>query len=108
MNQLTLLKLKTSVTLEDEEDLHNIIMKRLGLLLLKMECIFNVSKTCIDDLVEDLSFLTASASGPLIKKIVLRTLRKQFVLLKIQWSQKWLKTFASLTLFVLLLEWMGL
>lgn len=54
---------------EDEEDLHNIIIKRLGLLLLKMEYIFNVSKTCIDELVEELGFLTASASGPLIKKM---------------------------------------
>lgn len=61
---------------EDEEDLHNIIIKRLGLLLLKMEYIFNVSKTCIDELVEELGFLTASASGPLIKKNVLRTLNK--------------------------------
>lgn len=52
---------------KDEEDLHNIIIQRLGLLLLKMECIFNVSKTCIDELVEELSFLTASASGSLIK-----------------------------------------
>lgn len=61
--------------LEDEEDLHKII-KRLGLVLLKMECIFNVSKTCIDELVEELHFLTASASGPVIKEIVLSTLRK--------------------------------
>lgn len=62
--------------LEDEEDLHKIIIKRLGLLLLKMECIFNVSKTCIDELVEELHFLTASASGPVIKEIVLSALRK--------------------------------
>lgn len=61
---------------EEEDDLKKVITKRLGLLLLKMESIFNVSNTCIDELVEELHFLTASASGPVIKEIILNTLRK--------------------------------
>ena len=62
--------------LEEDEDLHKMITKRVGLLLLKMEIIFNVSNSCIDDLVEELYFLTATASGPVIKEIILSTLRK--------------------------------
>lgn len=55
-----------SILVEDK-DLNKTIIKRLGLLLLKLECIFNVSNTCIDELVEELNFLTSSASGPVIK-----------------------------------------
>lgn len=62
--------------LEEEDDLKKVITKRVGLLLLKMESIFNVSNTCINELVEELHFLTASASGPVIKEIILSTLRK--------------------------------
>ncbi|XP_036973983.1 uncharacterized protein LOC119030471 [Acanthopagrus latus] len=61
---------------EEEDDLKKVITKRVGLLLLKMESIFNVSNTCIDEVVEELNFLTASASGPVIKEIILNTLRK--------------------------------
>lgn len=46
----------------------------MGLLLLKMENI--VSNSCINELVEEFHFLTASASGPVIKEIILSTLRK--------------------------------
>lgn len=60
--KVTLLKMKTT--------------KKVGLLLLIMESIFNVSNTCINELVEELHFLTASASGPVIKEIILSTLRK--------------------------------
>lgn len=58
---------------EEEDDLKKVITKRVGLLLLKMESILNVSNTCIDELVEELHFLTAS--GPVIKEIILNTLR---------------------------------
>ena len=77
MKKATLLKRYTTVTvLGEDEDLHKISIKRLGLLLLKLEGIFNVSNTCIDELLAELHFLTASASGPVIKEIVLSTLRK--------------------------------
>lgn len=60
----------------EDEDLSETIVKRLGLLLLKLECIYNVSNTCIDEVVEELNFLTSSASGPVIKNIILSTLKK--------------------------------
>ncbi|KAK0151232.1 hypothetical protein N1851_007629 [Merluccius polli] len=68
----------SSFTTTDEEDLdlNKTLIKRLGLLLLKLQCIFNVSNTCIDELVEELNFLSSSASGPVIKEIILSTLRK--------------------------------
>lgn len=61
--------------LENDLDLNKTLIKRLGLLLLKLQCIFNVSNTCIDYLVEELNFLS-SASGPVFKEIILNTLRK--------------------------------
>ncbi len=64
------------LVLEEDEDLNKIITKRVGLLLLKMENIFNVSNSCINELVEEFHFLTASASDPVIKEIILSTLRK--------------------------------
>lgn len=64
---------------EEEDDLKKVITKRVGLLLLKMESIFSVSNTCIDELVEELHFLTASASGPVIKEIILNTLRNKWL-----------------------------
>ncbi|MEQ2250329.1 hypothetical protein ILYODFUR_038873, partial [Ilyodon furcidens] len=62
--------------LETDQVLNKTIIKKLGLLLLKLEYIFNVSNTCIDELVEELHFHTASASGPGIKEIVLNTLKE--------------------------------
>jgi len=64
------------LVLEEDEDFNKIITNRVGLLLLKMENIFNVSNSCINELVEEFNFLTASASGPVIKEIILSTLRK--------------------------------
>lgn len=60
----------------EEEDLDQIIIKRLTLLFLKLECIFNLSHTCIDELADELNFITSSASGPVLKKNILDTLRK--------------------------------
>ncbi len=77
MMKAILWKVKSIVTvLEEDEDLNKTIIKRVGLLLLKLECIFNVSNTGINELVEELNFLTSSASGPVIKEIILSTLRK--------------------------------
>lgn len=59
MKKVNLLKVKTTVTvLEKDLDLNKTIIKRLGLLLLKLECILKVSNTCTDELVEELKFLT--------------------------------------------------
>jgi len=47
------------------ENFHN---NELGSLLLKIDCIFNVPRRCIDEIVEELQFITCSASAPVIKK----------------------------------------
>ncbi|KAF3841505.1 hypothetical protein F7725_007367, partial [Dissostichus mawsoni] len=56
------------------EDLAKVIVRELGSLLLKLDCIFNVPGRCIDDIVEELQFITCSASAPVIKNIVHNTL----------------------------------
>lgn len=60
-------------TLEGE-DLVKVIVDQLGSLLLKLDCIFNVPSRCIDEIVEELQFITCSASAPVIKNIVHNTL----------------------------------
>ena len=61
---------------EDVRDLPNLIERRLALLFLKLESIFNVSNRCIDQVIEELHFISHSASGPIIKNILQACLRK--------------------------------
>lgn len=42
-------------------------MTSLALLLLNLESIFKISNMCIDDLVEELYFISCSASGPILR-----------------------------------------
>lgn len=52
------------------------IIRRCALLLLKLECIYNVSTQCIDDLIEELRFISSLASVSCMRKIVESNLRK--------------------------------
>lgn len=66
---------------EDTEDnemseLPNLIEKHVAHLLLKLESIFSVPQRCIDELVEELHFISSSASGPILKDIVQSCLKK--------------------------------
>lgn len=63
---------------EDEEvrELPNLIEKNLSHLLLKLESVFNVPQRCIDELVEDLHFVSLSASGPILKELLQSCLKK--------------------------------
>ncbi|XP_042084783.1 uncharacterized protein LOC102293912 isoform X2 [Haplochromis burtoni] len=61
---------------DDVRDLPNIIEKNMALLFLKLESKFNVSNKCIDEIIEELHFITETASGPLIKEILQSCLRK--------------------------------
>lgn len=56
------------------EDLVKVIVDELGSLLLKLDCMFNVPTRCIDEIVEELQFITCSATAPVIKNIVHNTL----------------------------------
>lgn len=61
---------------DDVRDLPKLIEKRLALLFLKLESIFYVSNRCIDEVIKELHFISHSASGPIIKDILLSCLRK--------------------------------
>lgn len=63
------------VRVSEDEDLDQVNVDKLGSLLLKLDCIFNVPNRCIDEIVEELQFITRSASAPIIKNIVCNTLQ---------------------------------
>lgn len=66
------------VNAEDEEigELPNLIEKHLAHLLLRLESIYNVPHRRIDELVEELQFISSSASGPILKEILQLSLKK--------------------------------
>ncbi len=53
-----------------------VIVDQLASLLIKLGCIFNVPSKCIDEIVDELQFITCTASEPVIKDIVHNTLKK--------------------------------
>lgn len=61
---------------DDIKDLPNLLGKKIALLFLKLESIFNVSNRRIDEVIEELHFITHSASGPMIKTIIQSCLAK--------------------------------
>lgn len=61
---------------DDIKDLPNLLGKKITLLFLKLESIFNVSNRYIDEVIEELYFISHSASGPIIKNIIQSCLAK--------------------------------
>lgn len=61
---------------EERKELPNIIEANLAHLFLKLESISNVPKQCIDEMVEELNFISSSASGPIMKGILQSCLEK--------------------------------
>lgn len=66
---------------EDPEDnemreLPNLIEKHVPHLLLKLESIFSVPQQCIDELDEELHFISSSASGPVLKEVLQSWIKK--------------------------------
>lgn len=61
---------------EEITDLPNIIENKLSQLLLKLESIYMVPQRCINELVEELHFISSSASGPVLKDILESCLKK--------------------------------
>ena len=59
----------------DPECASNLVLKRIGLLLLKLKTICNASVKCIDALVEDLHFISSSASVAVVRNTLDSTLR---------------------------------
>lgn len=60
----------------DVRELPVLIEKSLAHLLLKLESIFNVPNRCIDEVVEELHFISHSASAPIMKDILQSCLRR--------------------------------
>jgi hypothetical protein len=60
----------------EEIDLPNLIEKYLSELLLKLESIYMVPQRCIDELVEEMHFISSSAAGPVLKYILKSCLEK--------------------------------
>ena len=54
----------------------NPALRKIGLVLLKLETTFHVSSKCVDQLVEDIQFISAVASVDTIKDIIENTLQK--------------------------------
>lgn len=61
---------------DDSEELPNLIEKKLSHLLLKLESKFNVPQNCINELVEELHFISSSASGPILKEVLQSSFKK--------------------------------
>lgn len=54
---------------EEEHDFIQIVNNKLGCLFLKLESVLNVSNRCIDEIVDELQFISSTASRPVIKQI---------------------------------------
>lgn len=59
----------------DQESASCLVLQRIALLLLKLESIYNASGKCIDALVEDLQFISSSASVAALRNILDSTLK---------------------------------
>ena len=63
-------------TLDDEpQELSQDIKEKFGHLFLKLESTFNVPNKCIDEIVDELQFISCCASGPVLRDVVESTLK---------------------------------
>ncbi|XP_049330682.1 uncharacterized protein LOC111195788 isoform X1 [Astyanax mexicanus] len=60
----------------ESEDVGKVIVDQLCSLFLKLDCIFNVPSRCIDEIVDELRFITCTASAPVVSNVVRDTLEK--------------------------------
>lgn len=59
----------------EPQELSQDIKEKFGHLFLKLESMFNVPNKCIDEIVDELQFISTSASGPLLRDVVVSTLK---------------------------------
>lgn len=55
---------------EEPEDVSQVVNERFGHLLLKLESTFNVPNKCINEIVDELQFISYCASGPVLRDVV--------------------------------------
>lgn len=63
----------------EEGDSVEAIIDHLSAFLLNLDCIHNIPSRCIDDIVEELQFISSSASLPVIKNIILDTFKVYYI-----------------------------
>lgn len=87
----------------ESQELSQDIKQRFGHLFLKLESTFNVPNKCIDEIVDELRFISTCASGPLLKDVVVSTLKNNNCDLdpSIHLCLIWSKIFVRHTLLVL-------
>lgn len=61
--------------IEEDKDLSRFIKEKFGSLFLKLESTFNVANKCIDEIVNELQFISCTASVPVIRELIESTLR---------------------------------
>ena len=59
----------------EPQELSQDIKEKFGHLFLKLESMFNVPNKCIDEIVDELQFISTSASAPLLRDVVVSTLK---------------------------------
>lgn len=62
-------------SIEKEENFSQDIKEKFGRLFLKLESTFNVPNRCIDEIVDELQFISYNASAPVLKDVIECTLR---------------------------------
>ncbi|KAF3847394.1 hypothetical protein F7725_020422 [Dissostichus mawsoni] len=60
-----------------KESASDLVLQRIGILLLKLDSIYNASVRCIDALVEDLHFISSSASVAAVRNLTLSSTMEQ-------------------------------
>lgn len=61
---------------EEGGDGSNVVVEYIASLLLKLECVHNVSIRCIDELVDDLHFIASFAPISLVKSVIVSHFKK--------------------------------
>lgn len=62
---------------ELSQDMSQDIKERFVHLFLNLESTFNVPNKCIDEVVDELRYISMCASSPFLKDVVVSTLKKQ-------------------------------
>ena len=65
----------TELLVEEPGDLSQVIKERFGQLLLRLESTFNVPNKCINEIVDELQFISCCASAPVLRDVVESTLK---------------------------------
>lgn len=80
----------TELLVEEPADLSLVIKERFGHLLLRLESTFNVPNKCINEIVDELQFISCCATAPVLRDVVESTLKSHNCDLCIKVCRYWL------------------